>query len=167
MITTLVRRLTQTDIDAVAHIHAQAFPRQTHSADWVNCNAQAFPRIRLYVAEIEATICGYALWTEKSGFRNEVVIELEQIAVDPQKQRKGVGEALIRESLLDINNQIEARGATLKAVLVTTRSDNQAQRLYRKALRAEVVAIIPSLFSADETMMIARDPVTWLKKHPS
>lgn len=41
-----------------------------------------------------------------------------------------------------------------------TRSDNQAQRLYRKALRAEVVAIIPSLFPADKAMMIARDPVT-------
>jgi ribosomal protein S18 acetylase RimI-like enzyme len=84
---------------------------------------------------------------------------LEQIAVAPSEQRQGIGEALIRQSLPDVAVQLAERGATLNAVLVSTRTDNQAQRLYRKALGAEVEATIPSLYSADEVIMVARDPL--------
>ena len=155
----LVRRLTEADLAAVAQIHAAAFPRQTRSAQWVGCNAHAFPRMRYYVAESEERIRGFVLWTEKSGFRDKVVLELEQIAVDPSEQGRGVGEALIRKSLPDIAVQLAERGAALNAVVVSTRIDNQAQRLYRNALGAEVEATIPSLYSADEVIMVARDPL--------
>ena len=37
-----------------------------------------------------------------------------------------------------------------------TRSDNGAQKLYRTALGAEVVATISSLYSGDEVLMVAR-----------
>ena len=45
---------------------------------------------------------------------------------------------------------------TLKAVVVTTRADNAAQKLYRKTLGAEVEATIASLYSGDEVLMVAR-----------
>src|SRR5712691_1740056 len=89
----------------------------------------------------------------------QVVLELEQIAVAPLEQGRGLGEALIRKSLPDIAVQLAERGATLDAVLISTRTDNRAQRLYRKALGAEVGATIPSLYSADEVIMVARDPL--------
>ena len=155
----VVRPLTEADLAAVAQIHAHAFPRQKHSAEWVECNARALPRMRYYVAESEEGVQGFVLWTEKSGFRDNVVLELEQIAVAPSEQRRGIGEALIRKSLPDIAIQLAERGAALNAVLVSTRTDNQAQRLYRKALGAEVAATIPSLYSADEVIMVARDPL--------
>jgi hypothetical protein len=40
---------------------------------------------------------------------------------------------------------------------VTTRTDNHAQRLYRKALGATPEAVIQDLYSADEVIMVARN----------
>jgi len=155
----LVRRLTGADIPKVAEIHAEAFSRQGHSTEWIRCNAQAFPRMRFYVAESAGSLCGFVLWTEKSGFRKDVVLELEQIAVAARYRKQGVGQALIMQSLPDVVRQLADRGATLKAVFVTTRADNDAQQLYRKTLGAEVEANLPSLYSADEVVMIVREPL--------
>jgi hypothetical protein len=63
----LVRRLTEADVPKMAEIHAEAFSRQGHSAEWIRYNAQAFPRMRYYVAESAGSLCGFVLWTEKSG----------------------------------------------------------------------------------------------------
>jgi hypothetical protein len=52
---------------------------------------------------------------------------------------------------------ITDRGAAIQHIVVTTRADNSAQRLYRNALGAEIEATIPRLYSADEVFMIARD----------
>jgi len=156
-----IRALRGSDLSAVAEIHALAFPRQHHSQSWVKCNAGAFPRMRYFVAcSNEANrICGYLLWCEKSGFREQVVLELEQIAVLPDYRNRGIGERLIRESLPMVVDQLLERGARLKAVIVTTRIDNSAQRLYRKALGAEVEVVISELYSADEVIMISRHPI--------
>jgi len=163
MNTVSVRAFTESDLPAVANVHARAFSRQHHSRAWIECNARAYPRLRYFVACDEATdqICGFVVWGEKSGFRKEVVLELEQIAVLPDLQGRGIGETLIRKSLPVVNDHIQERGARLKAVLVTTRVDNYAQRLYRKTLGAEVEAVISNLFSADEVFMVARNPLAF------
>jgi ribosomal protein S18 acetylase RimI-like enzyme len=155
----LIRRLTEKDVPKVAAIHAEAFPRQGRSMEWIQSNARAFPRMRYYVAELDGELRGFVLWTEKSGFRQHVVLELEQIAVAARHQKQGIGESLIVKSLPDVAAQLTNRGATLKAVFVSTRTDNNAQRLYRKTLGAEVEATLPSLYSADEVIMVARDPL--------
>ena len=149
------------DLSAVANVHALAFSRQHDSRSWIGSNARAYPRMRYFVACDEETdhICGFVLWSEKSGFREEVVLELEQIAVLPDYQGRGIGEILIRKSLPMVKDQIQERGVQLKAVLVTTRVDNYAQRLYRKTLGAEVEAVISNLYSADEVIMVARNPI--------
>ena len=146
------------DIEAVANIHSQQFPRQHSSAKWVSCNFSASPRIMLFVARDEKDqVVGYIQWSQKSGFRKESVIELEQIAVDKNYQGIGIGTKLINESLKLIKDYLEDTDSTLKAVMVSTRLDNAAQELYKKALGAEVVAVINDLYSHDEVIMVARD----------
>ena len=75
-----IRSMRVEDLLNVAKVHREAFPRQLHSEQWISCNFNAYPRIRFFVAEDEGTILGYVQWIEKSGFRKEVVLELEQIA---------------------------------------------------------------------------------------
>lgn len=145
------------DINAVAKIHSQQFPRQHSSSKWISCNFAAYPRVQLFVARNENDdIVGYIQWIQKSGFRKETVMELEQIAVMKNYQGKGIGMKLIKESLNLIKIYLNNDNSSLKAVLVSTRSDNQAQALYHKALGAEEVAVIKDLYSADEVVMIAR-----------
>ena len=155
---TLVRPFLPDDLPMVARIHAEAFPRQRRSEEWISCNANAYPRFRYFVAEVDGNVVGYVLWMEKSGFRAEVVLELEQIAVAPDRRRRGIGAELISASLLGIAQDLRARGSSLRSVVVTTRADNEAQHLYRRVLGAEVEATLKNLFAADEVVMIARDP---------
>lgn len=150
-----IRMANEADLEEIAVIHAAAFVRQQHSDEWIKCNLNAYPLKRLFVVEIVAQIVGYIMWGEKSGFRKEAVIELEQIAVCHAHQGKGIGYALILESFEAVKHAIAARGAIVKSVLVTTRADNAAQRLYRKALGVGVIATIPALYSADEVIMVA------------
>lgn len=145
------------DIDEIARLHAQAFPRQQNSLDWIMCNFAAFPRIMSFVARDERDqIVGYIQWIQKSGFRKESVIELEQIAVIQNQQGKGIGTKLIQESLSLIRTYLRDSGSILKAILISTRTDNAAQALYKKALNAEEVTVIKNLYSHDEVIMISR-----------
>ena len=115
--------------------------------------------MRYYVAVVDGGVVGYVLWTEKSGFRSDVVLELEQIAVLPSHRRQGIAETLIRQSLPQVTTQLETRGSTLNTIMVTTRADNAAQKLYANVLGAKVEATIPRLFGADEVFMVSRrDP---------
>jgi ribosomal protein S18 acetylase RimI-like enzyme len=154
-----IRSVRKQDLFNVAKVHKEAFPRQLHSEQWITCNFNAYPRIRLFVAEDEGTILGYVQWIEKSGFRKEVVLELEQIAVLPLQQKHGVGSLLISESLKIIKEELSQRDATIKHVLVSTRTDNEAQKLYKKILNAQPEVVISNLFLADEVLMIARNPL--------
>jgi ribosomal protein S18 acetylase RimI-like enzyme len=154
-----IRSVRKQDLFNVAKVHKEAFPRQLHSEQWITCNFNAYPRIRLFVAEDEGTILGYVQWIEKSGFRKEVVLELEQIAVLPLQQKHGVGSLLISESLKIIKEELSQRDATIKHVLVSTRTDNEARKLYKKILNAQPEVVISNLFSADEVLMIARNPL--------
>jgi ribosomal protein S18 acetylase RimI-like enzyme len=152
-----VREMIAADTDAVADVHSKAFPRQSSSLEWIECNFKAYPRIQYFVLECENRLVGFIEWIQKSGFRKEVVLELEQIAVLPDYQAKGYGRLLIERSLPFVRHQLESRGASLKNILVTTRTDNSAQKLYASSLGAEVETTIKNLYSADEVVMIARN----------
>jgi len=150
--------MAECDITKVVSIHEIAFPRQQLSAEWISCNHNCYPRIQLYVARnAQKDLVGYIQWSQKSGFRKEVVLELEQMAVHPKYQRQGIGHQLITESLPLVQNQLKSRKASIKHIIVTTRADNHAQRLYTKALNAKVEASILSLYSGEEVVMVARD----------
>lgn len=152
-----VRLMQKTDLDNVAEIHKLTFVRQQNSLQWVQCNFNAFPRFLNFVAEKEGEILGYIIWIQKSGFRPQAVIELEQLAVSPNFQNQGVGRQLITESLTLVNNHLSINGSILKHILVTTRADNFAQQLYKSTLGAEIEATITNLYSDDEVLMIARN----------
>lgn len=144
------------DIDAVAKVHSEQFPRQNDSIRWVSCNFAAFPRILMFVARDEKDkIVGYIQWIQKSGFRQQSVIELEQIAVLKSQQGKGIGTLLIEQSLKYIKDYLSGTNSSLKAILVTTRTDNQAKSLYAKVLKAKEIAVIKDLYSHDEVIMLA------------
>jgi ribosomal protein S18 acetylase RimI-like enzyme len=145
------------DVEAVAEIHTQAFPRQENSWKWINSNFAAFPRIMIFVARDEKDkIVGYIQWIHKSGFRKDAVMELEQIAVLKPNQGKGIATQLIQESLIDVKNYLDDNKSTLKFILISTRTDNKAQELYKKILGAQVISIIQDLYSADEVLMLAK-----------
>ena len=152
-----VRQMTAHDIQPVAEVHKAAFARQTMSRDWIQCNFNAYPRMQLFVAEEGVSIAGYIHWTQKSGFRTTVVLELEQLAVHPDLQDRGIGRQLITESLPLVRAQLAKRGATLKHIIVTTRADNYAQKLYQKTLGVETETTITDLYSADEVFMVRRN----------
>ncbi len=153
-----IRPFENEDLDATAEVHQKTFIRQDMSYEWIECNSKAFPKSQIFVAENRRNeIVGYIHWCQKSGFRTEVVLELEQLAVHPTYQRKGIGTLLVTESLPQVQEQLKTRKAIIKHIVVTTRADNFAQKLYKKTLNAEVEATISNLYSADEVLMISRN----------
>ena len=147
------------DLRQIAKIASENFSGLKVPKDatkWVSCNFNAFPRMQYFVVKIGADIAGYALWVEKGGFRKESVWELEQIAVKKYFQGQGVGTKLIEKSFLEIKNYLKKRRSSLKAIEVTTGTDNKAQNLYKKTLGAKTECIIKDLFRGDEVVMIAR-----------
>ena len=154
----MIRKANTDDIDAIADIYLECFHGMDDRSlvkEWINAKFNGYPANRYYVADDDC-IKGYILWVELGGFRKDAVIELEQIAVKPKEQGKGIGSLLIRESLKDVINELHARGSRLKLVKVTTSTSNEAQRLYKKVLNAKPIAVIPDFFRGDEVIMIAR-----------
>ena len=66
-------------------------------------------------------------------------------------------EKVAKSSLPLVKNELKQRGSTIRSILIGTRIDNSAQKLYANTLGAEIVATIRNLFSADEVLMIAKD----------
>lgn len=153
-----IRLYENKDLSETAEVHKAAFIRQEMSYEWIECNSKAYPKSQIFVAENKIQkIVGFIHWCQKSGFRPEVVLELEQLAVHPTYQGKGIGTQLIAESLPQIKEHLKTRNAEIKHVVVTTRADNFAQKLYKKTLNAEIEATIGNLYSADEVFMISRN----------
>jgi GNAT superfamily N-acetyltransferase len=147
------------DIDAVTKIYLQCFrgmrDRRT-AKKWITLKHRSFPACQYFVAVLNRKIVGYIQWAELGGFRKEAVIELEQVAVRPDRQGRGMGGKIVRESLKAMAQHTKSRKSSLKLVKVTTGTANEAQRLYRKELNAKPVAVIPDFFRSDEVIMIAR-----------
>ncbi|MCL4744451.1 MAG: GNAT family N-acetyltransferase [Burkholderiaceae bacterium] len=154
--TTVVRRAQSDDTGQMAEIHRRAFPRQRDSVHWVTATLAAAPRFLVYVVVHDGELAGYIFWGQKSGIRPEAVIELDQIAVVPGLRRHGLGERLIRESLSLVGAELAATGQSIRSILVSTRADNEAQRVYSKVLGARVVAVVEDLYSAAEVLMVAK-----------
>ena len=151
-----IRLAIKSDIERIARIHREAFARQEHSESWVSSTLASTPRILSYVVAVDDEVVGYIFWAQKAGFRPAAVMELDQIAVLAEFQRRGLGETLIRDSLLLVEAQLNESDQKIKSILVTTRDDNDAQKLYAKVLGVKVAAKIDNLYSATEVFMIAK-----------
>lgn len=154
----LVRRAKLSDTAAISAVHREAFPRQRESETWVTATLAATPRMFVFVAEYESSLVGYIFWAQKSGIRASAVIELDQIAVLSKCRNMGFAGHLIKESLALVKSELSANCQTVKSVLVSTRADNEAQRLYARVLGAKIVATIEDLYSAAEVLMVAECP---------
>ncbi|WP_153011352.1 GNAT family N-acetyltransferase, partial [Vibrio toranzoniae] len=78
------------------------------------CNLNASPRFLNFVVESEGEVVGYIIWVQKSGFRPEAVLELEQLAVLTTAQGKGLGKKLILDSLPKVKQKLAEQGSMLK-----------------------------------------------------
>jgi ribosomal protein S18 acetylase RimI-like enzyme len=151
-----VRRINADDVQSVATVHRETFTRHKDSKEWIHCNFDAYPRIQIFAAEVDGDIKGFIMWTQRSGFRENSVLELEQIAVHPEHQGEGIGTRLIEESLPVVEGWLAERDSTIETIIVGTRTDNEAQRLYKKALNAEPAAIIEDYASGNELFLVSR-----------
>ena len=152
-----VKIASEDNLDEISDVHQNVFHRQTRSREWLACTIKAFPRNLCFVVRKNSKICGYIIWAQKSDFRPQVVLELEQIAIHTNYQNMGIGQTLIKNSLEQVKQLLLVEGSKVKHIIVTTRADNYAQNIYRKVLGTEVEATINNLFSADEVYMIARN----------
>lgn len=152
---TKILAMNESFLVGASKVHARVFSRQTLSQEWLSCNFLAYPRMMIFVAYFNELVIGYVHWAQKSGFRKEAVLELEQIAVDPDYQGLGVGTKLIESSILMVRDVLGSRGASIKHFMVSTRTDNEAQRLYIKTLNVKQAAVISDLYSADEVIMVS------------
>jgi ribosomal protein S18 acetylase RimI-like enzyme len=154
-----ISRAEKKDIQKMAEIASESFSGLKDKKDaikWITCNFNAFPRMQYFIIKKGKEAAGYILWIEKGGFRKESVFELEQIAVRKTFQGQGIGSQLVEKSFLEIKNYLKKRKSFLKAIEVTSGSQNQAQKLYKKTLGAKIECVIKDLFRGDEVIMIAR-----------
>jgi len=164
------------DLRRMSEIHQDCFPTDCKTEDdssrWIAASANAGPRMNYFVAEQGGELLGYILWMEKGGFREEAVLELEQIGVHTDYRRNGVGAKLITESLTTVAKAISADKRKLKLIEVTTNErysvdgdmNHSAAALYERTLGASEATRIPDLFSfgnvegPEELILIARAP---------
>ena len=154
-----IRRAKKEQIGMITKVASACFKGMKNLKEakkWISCNFRAFPRMQYFVAKDNNSVLGYILWLEKGGFRKKAVVELEQIAVLPAHQGEGIGTQLINQSLPEIKKYLRKRGSLLKVIEITTGTENKAQRLYKKTLKAKVEATIKDLFRGDEVIMFAR-----------
>ena len=91
------------DLKEASLVHKEAFEPQCLSYEWLECNLNAYPQIICYVV-IKNSIVGYIIWSQKSGFRQETVLELKQIAILKKYHGQGIGRKLIEDSLPTVRN---------------------------------------------------------------
>ena len=147
------------DINQVARIYLQCFKGMQEfkvAKKWITLRHNSFPASQFFVVTLDKKFLGYIQWVELGGFRKNAVLELEQIAVSPEHQGKGIGEKLVKESLKQVSSYLHNRKSTIKLIKVTTGTANEAQKFYRNVLKAKPVAVIPDFFRSDEAILISR-----------
>ena len=155
----VIKQLKRNEIDKLVPIYLDAFQGMTSpelAKQWLHCNLRAFPQKICFGAWYNSSLLGYAVWTEKGGFRVQAVWELEQIAVLSEYRGRGIGAKLIHDSLTEIKDYLKKRRANLKLVKVTTGVANESRRLYEKVLGAKQESIVRDFYEGDEQIMIAR-----------
>lgn len=147
------------EITQVVKIYLKCFKGMNKPAQvrkWIALKHNSYPINQFFVGTLQGKIIGYINWVELGGFRKEAVFELDQIAVTPDCQGRGLGKMIIKQSLKGVVSYLKGRKSALKLVKVTTGITNEAQKLYKDALDAKPVATIPDFFRTDEVILVAR-----------
>jgi ribosomal protein S18 acetylase RimI-like enzyme len=148
-----IRHANKYDIDAISQIYLKCFPNERNQLLWITSSFNSFPRSVYYVVEQQGNIAGYILWSVKNGFRDATIIELEQVAVDPQYSGAGLGRKLITDSFERFKKNIADIGHRVGAVMVTTTEGNHAEDLYKSTLKVSRAAILTGYASGNEVIL--------------
>ncbi|MDD5182083.1 MAG: GNAT family N-acetyltransferase [Candidatus Nanoarchaeia archaeon] len=155
-----IEEMKREDMLRVAKLNKECFPTDNkdihYALRWVDSCFSGKGRAQYSVAKEWDSIVGYVLFKENGGFREDAVLELEQIGVTESYRGLGVGTKLIQDALKSYVHNLKADNRKLKCVMVTTGTSNEAQKLYKKAMGAEPACTIPELYEGDELVMIAR-----------
>lgn len=155
----MIKPAKSNDLNEIAKINLLCFhgcKNQNEAKKWTLCNFRAFPRFQYFVIKNKNKTLGYILWYFRGGWRKESILELEQIAIHPRHQRQGFGNKLIKESLKQFIKYLKKERRELKAVLITTGTEQGARKIYEKALGVKMVAKIKKLFRGDEIILARR-----------
>ena len=148
-----IRLATEHDIDSISQIYMNCFPDERNHLLWIKSSFNSFPRGVYYVVEQQGIIAGYILWCVKNGFRDATIIELEQVAVDPQYNGAGLGRRLIANSFERFKQHVKDTGHRVGAVMVTTTEGNYAENLYKSTLHVSRAAILTGYASGNEVIL--------------
>lgn len=148
-----VRKAEIQDVEIISTIYAACFPKELNHKLWINASFNSFPRGVYYVIEQDCNIVGYILWCVKNGFRNETIVELEQIGIHPAYSGKGFGRKLIESSILKFQTHVESFGHAVGSVMVTTSEGNFAEGLYKSTLGVSRSAVIPGYGTGSEVIL--------------
>ena len=159
-----IRNATESDIDRITQIYLNCFPDERNHRLWIQSSYRSFPRAVYYVVEHEEIIAGYILWCVKNGFRDSTIVELEQVAVDPQYSGAGLGRRLIEDSFEQFKEHVEDTGHMVGAVMVTTTEGNYAEHLYKSTLNVSRAALLTGYASGNEVILYNNSVETKNKK---
>lgn len=148
-----IRLATDHDIDPISQIYFRCFPDERNHLLWIKSSFNSFPRGVYYVVEQQGIVAGYILWCVKNGFRDATIIELEQVAVDPEYSGNGLGRRLIVDSFQRFKQHVEDIGHRAGAVMVTTTEGNYAENLYKSTLNVSRAAILTGYASGNEVIL--------------
>ncbi|MEW6998633.1 GNAT family N-acetyltransferase [Colwelliaceae bacterium BS250] len=148
-----IRRAEQQDIESIAGIYQACFPKEANHKLWVESSFNSFPRGVYYVISVQGQTCGYILWCVKNGFREQTIIELEQIGIHPSSSGNGLGRALIEITLNKFKDHLSGLGHNVGAIIVTTSEGNFAEKLYQSTLGVSRAALITGFGSGDEIIL--------------
>ncbi|MFT6987566.1 MAG: ribosomal protein S18 acetylase RimI-like enzyme [Psychromonas sp.] len=141
-------------IPGIALIYKKCFPRESMHREWIASTYASFPRASYFIVEIEGEVVAYILWCFKNGFREQSILELEQIGVAPEFRGKGIAKDLIKKSFELISAEVSRLNLNIKSIIVTTREGNHAEAIYKSALGVERVALIKGYGSGDEVILL-------------
>lgn len=148
-----IRAAIEQDVKSISQVYLDCFPEERNHFLWIQSSFNSFPRGVYYVAELQESIVGYILWCVKNGFRDSTIIELEQVAIDPEHSGEGLGRKLIEQSFESFKEHVENYGHQVGAVMVTTTEGNHAENLYKSTLNVSRAAILPGYASGDEVIL--------------
>lgn len=148
-----IRQAKDTDIEEITKIYATCFPKERNHKLWIEASFNSYPRGVYYVIENDDVISGYILWCVKNGFRNNTIVELEQIGVHPDHARRGLGRNLIETSITEFKKHVNKIGHSVEAIFVTTSEGHFAEKLYKSTLGVSRSAVISGYANGNEVIL--------------
>ena len=131
------------DFNSILSLNRLAFAHDNENIECARKWIQHRSNNQYYLIEYnKLNIVGYILWAVKGGYKQHLVCELDQIAIDAKFRRQGFASHLIRISLIKFQafhqRQLEMPTLKISVVFLSTGCNNDgAQNFYKKELHVE------------------------------